>query len=572
MAIASPNSRNKYTGNGSLATYAYTFKIFKAQHLKVVKRNLDNIETVLTLGVDYTVSGIGNANGGNITLVAGNLPTDYVLAIVLNPEFIQETEFDNGGAFYPETHEKALDKLAQLSITLKDRSDRSIKLPESINASEFDPTLPTAIGPYRLLMVNESGTGFAAGPTPQELSDAAEAAIGADESAQAAAASALAAATSATNSSNSATASASSAVESATHATESQSHASNAATSASAAAGSANAASSFADLAAEHDILYGTGVPGVGLGVNGNSYIDQATGTFYKKESGTWNVKVTLTGSGGVSSFNSRSGAVVPQAGDYNKTMVGLPNVDNTSDVNKPISTATQTALDLKANDADLDAAAAAILDLQAQAADLQDQIDNFDPGTSSPLTTKGDIYVHDGTQNQRLPVGTNGQVLVADSAETAGLKWAAAPSGLPGITPVTDEGKVLMVVSGVAAWAAIPSNAPTIFGTFGSPRNIQAAGITSAASHMSSTALEQIIFVRSNTADTEMDITGNPQITAHTVVGAKMRIVGTDSTRPVLLEDGNGLKLNGQISLNANSSIDLFWDGTAYAEITRRP
>lgn len=33
-----------------------------------------------------------------------------------------------------------------------------------------------------------------------------------------------------------------------------------------------------------------------------------------------------------------------------NKTAVGLPNVDNTSDLNKPISTATQTALDLKAD------------------------------------------------------------------------------------------------------------------------------------------------------------------------------------------------------------------------------
>jgi hypothetical protein len=32
------------------------------------------------------------------------------------------------------------------------------------------------------------------------------------------------------------------------------------------------------------------------------------------------------------------------------KTMVGLGNVDNTSDANKPVSTATQTALDLKAN------------------------------------------------------------------------------------------------------------------------------------------------------------------------------------------------------------------------------
>jgi hypothetical protein len=35
------------------------------------------------------------------------------------------------------------------------------------------------------------------------------------------------------------------------------------------------------------------------------------------------------------------------------KTMVGLDNVDNTSDNNKPVSTATQTALDLKVNNSD---------------------------------------------------------------------------------------------------------------------------------------------------------------------------------------------------------------------------
>lgn len=41
----------------------------------------------------------------------------------------------------------------------------------------------------------------------------------------------------------------------------------------------------------------------------------------------------------------------------------------------------------------------------------------------ASPLTTKGDIYVY-STANTRLPVGTDGQVLVADSTETTGLKW----------------------------------------------------------------------------------------------------------------------------------------------------
>lgn len=56
-----------------------------------------------------------------------------------------------------------------------------------------------------------------------------------------------------------------------------------------------------------------------------------------------------------VMSVNGQTGVVV-----LTKTDVGLGNVDNTSDANKPISTATQTALDLKANityvDSEIDA------------------------------------------------------------------------------------------------------------------------------------------------------------------------------------------------------------------------
>ena len=53
---------------------------------------------------------------------------------------------------------------------------------------------------------------------------------------------------------------------------------------------------------------------------------------------------------GGVSSFNGRTGAVLPVAGDYTKAMVGLGSVDNTSDANKPLSTATVSALAAKAD------------------------------------------------------------------------------------------------------------------------------------------------------------------------------------------------------------------------------
>lgn len=40
-----------------------------------------------------------------------------------------------------------------------------------------------------------------------------------------------------------------------------------------------------------------------------------------------------------------------------------------------------------------------------------------------SPLTTKGDVYTFD-TADARLPVGADGQALLADSAEITGLKW----------------------------------------------------------------------------------------------------------------------------------------------------
>lgn len=49
--------------------------------------------------------------------------------------------------------------------------------------------------------------------------------------------------------------------------------------------------------------------------------------------------------------------------------------------------------------------------------------------GFSDPTTTKGDLIVH-GTSTTRLAVGSDTQVLTADSSQTLGVKWAAASSG----------------------------------------------------------------------------------------------------------------------------------------------
>lgn len=50
-------------------------------------------------------------------------------------------------------------------------------------------------------------------------------------------------------------------------------------------------------------------------------------------------------------------------------------------------------------------------------------------PVGNVPLTTKGDVMSYD-TDDQRVAVGTNGQVLTADSAEATGIKWATPSTG----------------------------------------------------------------------------------------------------------------------------------------------
>lgn len=58
--------------------------------------------------------------------------------------------------------------------------------------------------------------------------------------------------------------------------------------------------------------------------------------------------------------------------------------------------------------------------------------------GTSSPLTTKGDIWGF-STTDARIPVGANNQNILADSTQALGVKWAASST-----STLTTKGDVL--------------------------------------------------------------------------------------------------------------------------------
>lgn len=103
------------------------------------------------------------------------------------------------------------------------------------------------------------------------------------------------------------------------------------------------------------------------------------------------------------------------------KTALALDNVTNTSDASKPVSTAQQTALDLKANLASptFTGTVAGITATMVGAI------------ASTLPDAKGDVLTATAADAPaRLAVGANDTVLTADSTTATGLKWAAAAGG----------------------------------------------------------------------------------------------------------------------------------------------
>lgn len=172
MTIASAVSRVNYTGNGSVSTYPYTFRIFQDADLLVTVTDTSGAETTLTLTTDYTVTGAGDSGGGNVVLVsnsqawltAGKLTSGYGLVIRRVLELTQETDIRNQGDFFPESHEDEFDKLTMVDQQQQDEIDRSVKLPESIDPASFDASIPADVtdsdSAGKAIVVNADADGF----------------------------------------------------------------------------------------------------------------------------------------------------------------------------------------------------------------------------------------------------------------------------------------------------------------------------------------------------------------------------------------------------------------------------
>jgi hypothetical protein len=294
MTVSSSTSRVSYNGNGSTTVFAYTFKVFDQDDLTVIIRSANGTETVKTITTHYTVSGVGSAGGGNVTMLTAPASGETIV-ILREQDLIQEFDLVPNDPFPAQLMEDALDKLTFMVQQHSEELDRAIKASRTntIGSTEFtisaanrankifafdgagELAVTQEIGTYRgnwatstafaqrdlvkdtsndniyICLTAHTSTGS------QPISSNADVAkwalivdaASATTSASAAASSASAAATSATNASNSATAaagSASSASSSASSATSSASSATSSASSASTSASNAAASESAA--------------------------------------------------------------------------------------------------------------------------------------------------------------------------------------------------------------------------------------------------------------------------------------------------------------------------------------
>lgn len=146
--------------------------------------------------------------------------------------------------------------------------------------------------------------------------------------------------------------------------------------------------------------------------------------------------------------------------------------------------------------------------------------------GSTSPLTTKGDLYTY-STADTRLPVGANGFSLVADSAQTTGLKY---------------EDRRIVVFS---------------------TENISAAGTITAAAN-----LRELRRVQGNGAAVTANTT--TPITAGTTEGQELFLKGMHDDNTVTIENSGNVDLNGNMTLYAGSTLHLMWVDSKWLEIAR--
>ena len=110
MAVTEQSPTSSFTANGVTTVFAFAFLLLQESDLVVQVTDTSGVVTTKTLGMDYTIAGVGVATGGTVTFTAAPA-SDYKVVIFRDSAIERATDYQNNGDLLAETVNKDFDRL-----------------------------------------------------------------------------------------------------------------------------------------------------------------------------------------------------------------------------------------------------------------------------------------------------------------------------------------------------------------------------------------------------------------------------------------------------------------------------
>ena len=126
MSLTTTSNRKQYTAADGQAVFGYDFRVDLASDLAVYRDG-----TLLVLTTHYTVDGLANPAGGNVTLVTGAAAGDDILILRVVPVTQSNNYVPNEG--FPSARVAAnLDRLTMIAQQHAEEIRRAVKVPITV--------------------------------------------------------------------------------------------------------------------------------------------------------------------------------------------------------------------------------------------------------------------------------------------------------------------------------------------------------------------------------------------------------------------------------------------------------
>ena len=157
MTITTKPARNEYTATAGQTIFTYKFKIYSVTDLNVYSTPAgQECDDTLDITTDYSVSGVGNEDGGEITFNVGRTVGDLI-TISSAIYSSRTTDYQTNGDFIPDTVNDDNDRVVSLVKQVQNSVERTLLLSECVqNPSPLSLAAPD---PGLFLKWNAAGDG-----------------------------------------------------------------------------------------------------------------------------------------------------------------------------------------------------------------------------------------------------------------------------------------------------------------------------------------------------------------------------------------------------------------------------